>query len=807
VISGIIVWYVALNGLNSLGTQALSALEKAAYNKLTSVLKTKEKLVLDYFDSIRGELHMVKDNPWVIEASTKLNDAFIRGAKSESTSELLSIVEAFDPVFEDMCTDLHVDGISLLNTNGFILYTTGANTDTGRSILDKPFADTSLATAYSNLRNYSDREIVMGDFAKYAPDNNEPRAFFVARIRDPDGNEVAYVSFKLAPDKISEMMVAGANAQHSLEFYLVGSDGYMRSDSVLNPEEYSVKASYMKDNTINTEAFRSAMKCERDTRIIQDYNDRRVLSAWTHLNVFRTRWALICEVDEDAAMIARTQMAATRNSVSAAIQKWVVSGIFVVSIITSILAWRVAASISTPLQILQKEVTKISEGDLDIQIDLISDDEIGELSLAFNKMAGDLKESSKALRRSEEIFMQSAKQSRTYTWQVDTAGLFTYVHPLIADITGYSPVDIIHKKHFYDLHPDEDRDVMKKTAFWKINARENVRGFESRIETKDGRILWMVTSAVPLIDGNDKLIGYQGCNTDFTDRKIAEVKLQKHTDQLEMIVERRTGELAQSNTQLNRVNEELSQFNYITSHHLQEPLRIVASFIQLLENRYKNELNAEALEFINFANEGTMHMKQLINDLLKYSHLEAKHINSQQIKCSEVVSEAEDNLKDEIKESGAIVTYGQLPTISGDRTQIYQLFQLLIANAIKFKGDTPPRITIDSNESDDYWTFTVGDNGIGIKEEYSEKIFKIFNKLHNLKEYSGTGIGLAICNKIVKLHGGSIRAEHNSSEITAPDPRCSLSTTSEISPGTKFIFTIHKQQREANNKRSIQCIT
>jgi light-regulated signal transduction histidine kinase (bacteriophytochrome) len=210
---------------------------------------------------------------------------------------------------------------------------------------------------------------------------------------------------------------------------------------------------------------------------------------------------------------------------------------------------------------------------------------------------------------------------------------------------------------------------------------------------------------------------------------------------------------------LRRSNGELEQFAYVASHDLQEPLRMISSYIQLLQRRYQGQLDAKADTFIGFAVDGVTRMQRLINDLLAYSRVGTHGAPLVPTDCGEVMAGVIAALGAPIAETGARVTYGELPTVLADATQLGQLFQNLIGNALKFCTGGTPEITISAERTGGEWLIHVRDNGIGIDPAYAERIFIIFQRLHSREEYPGTGIGLAICKKIVERHGGRIWVE------------------------------------------------
>lgn len=223
---------------------------------------------------------------------------------------------------------------------------------------------------------------------------------------------------------------------------------------------------------------------------------------------------------------------------------------------------------------------------------------------------------------------------------------------------------------------------------------------------------------------------------------------------------------------LRRSNEDLQQFAYVASHDLQEPLRAIVSFSQLLEDKYKNKIEKDGKEFIHFITDGAKKMNTLIKDLLSYSRITTHAKPSKLTNLESILKDALFNLQESIKESGAVITYDKMPILKVDKTQFTQLFQNLLSNAIKFRRKETPKIHIGVNKINDEWIFSVKDNGIGIESKFFDKLFNIFYRLHTKEEYPGTGIGLPICKKIVQRYGGKIWVE------------------SEIGKGSTFFFTI-----------------
>ncbi|MEM7553108.1 MAG: ATP-binding protein [Cyanobacteria bacterium P01_A01_bin.84] len=247
-----------------------------------------------------------------------------------------------------------------------------------------------------------------------------------------------------------------------------------------------------------------------------------------------------------------------------------------------------------------------------------------------------------------------------------------------------------------------------------------------------------------------------------------EERVSNRTRELEIV----NRKLLHLNQELTRSNQELEQFGYIVSHDLREPLRMVTSFSKLLAQRYSGQLDAEADQIINFAVDGAERMESLIQDLLAYSRVDSQGRKFQSVNCEELLDRALSNLHLAIKETNAQIIRDALPTVVGDGTQLIQLFQNLIANALKYHGTELPIIQIGVTAELEQWLFWVKDNGIGIDPQYSDRIFQIFQRLHTRQEYPGTGTGLAICHKIIKRHQGKIWVE------------------SEVGEGATFYFTL-----------------
>ena len=313
------------------------------------------------------------------------------------------------------------------------------------------------------------------------------------------------------------------------------------------------------------------------------------------------------------------------------------------------------------------------------------------------------------------------------------------------------------------MHPDDEEYVNQHVQLLSEGKPQN---FDFRIILDDGSIRVLNTLAeVAEFDKNGKPSIIMGINQDITERKEIELKLNENIKKL-----------AQS-------NKELEQFAYITSHDLREPLRTITSFLQLLERRYHDQLDQDANEFIGFAVDGAKRLDVMTNDLLQYSKISRQKKEIVPVNFEHVLKHALENLKVQIEESNAIITHDPLPTINGDEELKVQLFQNIIGNAIKYRSEKPPKIHISATKEKNQYLFSIKDNGIGMSSKHLEKIFTIFQRLHTREEYEGTGIGLAIAQKIVHQQGGQIWVE------------------SEPGKGSTFYFTIPLKNEFNNVKK------
>lgn len=314
-----------------------------------------------------------------------------------------------------------------------------------------------------------------------------------------------------------------------------------------------------------------------------------------------------------------------------------------------------------------------------------------------------------------------------------------YCNAAFEKITGYATEEVLGQNCRFLQGTDHQQpglDAIRQAIRQGTEAKAELRNYR-----KDGSLFWNELYIAPVKDPQGRLTHFIGIQTDITQRKHQEIELAN-----------KTRELAQSNA-------ELQQFAYVASHDLQEPLRMVASYTQLLGKRYRGKLDQDADEFIGYAVDGATRMQRLIRDLLEYSRVGAERQSFEETDCELVFQQAMQNLSASVRERRAEVTHDPLPIVRASPTHLIQVFQNLIGNALKFQGDAPPHIHVGAKALPDGWEFSVRDNGVGMPGDQLDRIFAIFQRLHGQSEYPGTGIGLAICKRIVGKYGGQIWAE------------------------------------------------
>jgi PAS domain S-box-containing protein len=443
---------------------------------------------------------------------------------------------------------------------------------------------------------------------------------------------------------------------------------------------------------------------------------------------------------------------------------WRYAGLAVLVMLVSLLvAYLLSAvlqgQISRPILAVTQTARAIAiRGDYSVRATKVGEDEIGLLTDAFNQMLGQIEQQNGAIRDSHERLNLALRASGVGTWIWDASNdrirLDEFAGPLFGCSAG--EYEAAYDMFLGLVHQGNRQRVEEEMRGVSVEGGS----FEStfRVAWSDGTVRDLSARATAYHGVDGRFERMTGVFWDITERKRTEERLRQLMVDLE------------------RSNKELELFAYVASHDLQEPLRMVSSYTQLLERRYSDRLDDDAREFIGYAVDGATRMQRLINDLLDFSRVSTRGRPPMSTDIAEVLGVVRANLSLAMEEAGALVTNDELPWVVADASQIGQLFQNLIGNAIKFRNGSRPHVHVGAVESDVHWQFSVRDDGIGIEPEYFERIFVIFQRLHGKEAYPGTGIGLALCRRIVERHGGTIWVESKPHE------------------GSTFYFTIPKRE-------------
>ncbi len=350
-----------------------------------------------------------------------------------------------------------------------------------------------------------------------------------------------------------------------------------------------------------------------------------------------------------------------------------------------------------------------------------------------------MKKTTEGLSSQDFLHLKSAIDEAAIVAITDKSGKITYVNKKFCAISKYSESELLGNTHRIinsNYHPKEFFIDM-----WNTISEGKTWEGEIRNRAKDGSLYWVNTTIVPFMDADGKPERYVAVRYEITERKLAEEQLKIYSKKLEIS------------------NQELQDFASVAAHDLQEPLRKIQTFSDRVKLKAKDSISPEAYDYLDRVQASAKRMQILINDLLTYSRVTTKANPFSQVSLNKIVTQVKSDLEIRIEQTADTVNISNLPDIDADPTQMHQLFQNLISNALKFhKPDCPPIVTISANVDDKTCAITIADNGIGFEQKYADRIFTIFQRLHGRHEYEGTGIGLAVCRKIIDRHGGRIVA-------------------------------------------------
>lgn len=362
------------------------------------------------------------------------------------------------------------------------------------------------------------------------------------------------------------------------------------------------------------------------------------------------------------------------------------------------------------------------------------------------KLTEQIEKEKKALKESEETFRVLAETIPNLVWTANPDGYVDYYNQKFLDFVGLSIEEIRGWGWKSFIHPED----LESTVVSWTHAIQTGELYQTEYRFKkaeDGKYYWFIGRALPLYDENKNIVKWFGACTEIEEQKQVEQELEN-------------------------TNKELERFNYIASHDLQSPLRTISSYSKLLQRRYENKLDQNANDFLEIIINASINMKNLIDDLLSFSRVGKQGITYREVRLNDVIKDILKTNKTSIDENNALITHDDLPVIKAEYTHIFQIYQNLISNAIKYRSSNiSPVITLSVKQNNNKWVFSVSDNGIGIEEKYFNHIFELFKRLHNKDEYSGSGIGLATVKKIIDMYDEKIWVE------------------SEYGKGTTFFFT------------------
>ena len=469
--------------------------------------------------------------------------------------------------------------------------------------------------------------------------------------------------------------------------------------------------------------------------------------------------ALMREADIELSQVRKRVFEDIRHAEDQAAQTLAATAIlsFLIAVILGLV---VTHSITRPLSMLGAGARALAQGDFKYRVAMTGTNELATLAAVFNQTASKLDELYERLRTGEARFRSLIENASDLILLTNETGKLLYASPSSYSVMGYSP-DLLIGRSFRDLALREDESIVDQIFSDSNFTSNNNHRFELRVRHSDGSLRLLDGVAANLLS-NPAVAGILINARDMSERRKAERALEN------------------TNEDLRRANEDLSVFAYCASHDLQEPLRNVSLYCQMLQRQYSGRLDAQADKFIEHVIEGSARMSSLVKDLLTYLDVSGSraHSISALIPVESAITRALSNLGIGVRSTEATVVYEDLPAVPVEPVHLQQLFQNLISNAIKYRGVEAPRVQISAKAANGYWCFSVKDNGIGISSQYTTSVFRLFKRLHGRGEYPGTGVGLAICQKIVERNGGSIWVE------------------SQPGTGSDFRFTLPQYQQE-----------
>ena len=760
----------------------ISVLTFTNYKKSLETIRLSELQDIAAFKADRIETHFaaLKANIEIAQGYFNIKKnlpVLIRLADTPNNPKFLAAKKMLDEQLQRMQSVLGLSDIMLVNPIGKVVYSSNPKHNPKDFLGPLPDPHRKAFAEGENRAFFSD--IFLNE-----EQGSRPTMLITAPASDFDGAFLGVIVFEIDMASIYKLIqdITGLGATGEV---LIGKK--MGNKVIyLNPLRHDPEAALKKSIGMGGALggpIQEAVQGRKGAGSSIDYRGKKVIAAWRYIPSLD--WGMVAKIDTSEALADVTNL---RNVI--------IIILFIVFVLCSIIAFSIARSISAPIKALTKGAEIIGSGNLDYKIGNDLKNEIGQLSRTFDKMTQDLKKitasrnelnSEITERKRAESVMQAqlrilaASNARTLSTdevlrlvldeiETQTNSRIGFYHFVEADnetisLQNWSTNTL---RNMCTAEGKGSHYPVSQAGVWTDCVREqrpvihnDYASLPHRKGLPAGHAPVIREMVVPMLrDGRIvAIIGVGNKSSDYDETDIAIASLLG--DISWEIVERKQAEKHSHALmeELKRSNADLEQFAYAASHDLQEPLRVVAGFVGLLEKRYREKLDDNAREFIEYAVDGVKRMQILIKDLLAYSQVGTKGKTFEPTNCSVALEQAIYNLHKAVEESGAELTYDLLPTVSGDSSQLTRLFQNLIGNAIKYHGKDKPEIHISAQKKGTEWVFSVRDNGIGIGSQYFEKIFDVFRRLHTKKEYDGTGIGLAVCKKIVERHGGKIWVE------------------------------------------------